>query len=322
MPNVPLFQTERRLVTVRRTLAAGHTVELAYDRTDPRERISFIHSIRPARGPRWRFFTEVGEDLDVHDLFFEHRIEYLFTPSGNIRASLQARVVNKAWSVMFVLTVSELFAAMDRGIRRISHTSVSPWNGGVQGRVFSDANVNGRWDTGEEGVADVSVSNAFGRVATDDEGYFILPGDRRMPRDRVWLDAETVPATHSVLHGIQTAHTTPNALTRIDLGIAPRTTPWAMCMAQRPTARKPRSAALRSCCSARRTTCAWATPSRRRMAVTISETSSGRVSSTRQHGLAAQRIRLEDASKPLTVIPTVDVEEYKPEPFLASLKPR
>ena len=45
----------------------------------------------------------------------------------------------------------------------------------LTGRVFDDANRNSRWDTGEAGVAGVSVSNGREVVKTDAEGRYNLP---------------------------------------------------------------------------------------------------------------------------------------------------
>jgi hypothetical protein len=47
----------------------------------------------------------------------------------------------------------------------------------VQGRVFLDANQNGELDPGEQGIADVAVSNGREVVTTDDQGRYSLPID-------------------------------------------------------------------------------------------------------------------------------------------------
>ena len=47
----------------------------------------------------------------------------------------------------------------------------------AQGRVFLDANRNGTLDSGEQGVADVAVSNGREVVTTDDQGRYSLPVD-------------------------------------------------------------------------------------------------------------------------------------------------
>ena len=47
----------------------------------------------------------------------------------------------------------------------------------VQGRVFLDANENGKLDDGERGIAGVAVSNGREVVTTDDQGRYSLPVD-------------------------------------------------------------------------------------------------------------------------------------------------
>ena len=65
-------------------------------------------------------------------------------------------------------------------------------NGAVlEGRVYLDANRNGRWDDGEPGVPGVLVSDGRRVVATDASGHYRLDSDDA--RALLWI---TVPRNH------------------------------------------------------------------------------------------------------------------------------
>jgi hypothetical protein len=61
----------------------------------------------------------------------------------------------------------------------------------IEGRVYLDANRNGRWDDGEAGVPDVLVSDGRRVVATDANGHYRLDSDDG--RALLWI---TVPRDH------------------------------------------------------------------------------------------------------------------------------
>lgn len=221
VPDIPLYQSPYKSVVLRKSFAAGHSLAAAYKESDTVERVSLTHNFRLLKGPRLRLFTDVGYDMDESEPFFENRLEYFFTRAGTTRLSLQTRMERDEWSVMVVFTVTELFGLLEGRPRRITGMTVSPWTGGIQGRVFEDFDGDGLMDPGEGGIEGIRVSSALTSTTTDERGRFLLPSDHRLRQERIFLDPDTVPATHTPTHGIQTAHVSPRTLTHLDLGVCP-----------------------------------------------------------------------------------------------------
>ena len=71
--------------------------------------------------------------------------------------------------------------------------------GAVSGRVFEDANGNGKWDSGEPGVPDVTVNSLGGlRRQTDNSGRFSM-ADVRPGTHQIALETRTLPIEFTCL---------------------------------------------------------------------------------------------------------------------------
>ena len=77
-------------------------------------------------------------------------------------------------------------------------------------------------DPGEPGSENITVFlGNFAKVSTDRNGYFILPSFGQDRSIRVYIDIDTVPATYSPTHAIQTVNLVPGSLTEANFGITP-----------------------------------------------------------------------------------------------------
>jgi len=211
----------------------GYTQSLAgrYLRSGDRQRASLVHTYRTPGERSVQLRTEVGmdiyrresvENVGMHNLFVESRIEYLTDLSGRNRFGILTRHEGDDWTVYLFANLSNRFAFPDGRPVRIANRRVYPDRGGVHGRVFLDYNGNGRLDEAEPGLSQVTVLlRSTLTTDTDKDGYYVLPGLRAEREARVSLDIDTVPAIYYPTNGTQMVEIRPRTLTRVDLGVAP-----------------------------------------------------------------------------------------------------
>jgi hypothetical protein len=168
------------------------------------------------------FHTELGHDIDVNDVFFDQRTDYLLGPSGSTRLGVQTRYEHGAWTFMIVCSITELFSHDNGEFHRITDQGITPDFGAVHGKVFVDADADGKLGDDEQGVPDVRVVTPQGFSAkTDKNGYYAIQAGPRARTDRVFLDMGTVPADLTPTNGVQSAQVGPRRLTRVNLGLSP-----------------------------------------------------------------------------------------------------
>jgi hypothetical protein len=222
VPDLPLFSTPTTTVQLRRAFPASNlNVGASYKKSDTLGLLTGLFDWHPKALPRLRIFTEAGWDFNTSEPYLDHRTEYFVTPKGSIRVGLQLQSERGEQSALIVLTINELFAVHDETVARISDWSIAPWAGGVQGQVLLNVEGDGLAREGDQGVPDVKVSNSVTNTTTDANGYFILPGDRRLGKDHVFLDTATLPATEMATNGVQSVYVGPNSLTRAYLTVTP-----------------------------------------------------------------------------------------------------
>jgi hypothetical protein len=221
LPGFSLYQTQSAAATVRVPLRSGHLLGASYLDGPGGRRASIVESFSPAARP-FRVSTELGYDVRRQDIFFFQRAEYRFDRAGRKAVGIDVRRDLGRWRAMVNLTFSELFRGGGGRPTVVADPSFTADRGAVFGKVFADANADGRLDPGEPGVEAVTVLTDNGvKTETDKDGNFVIPASGQGGSYRVFLDIDSVPAIYSPTHGMQTANIRSGNLTEINLGVSP-----------------------------------------------------------------------------------------------------
>ncbi len=215
------YQPAAVAATFRVAVRPGHTLGATYWDGQGKKRTSIVDSFS-LKGTSIRLFTELGYDANYQKAFFEHRADYRFDRAGKNRIGVDVRHEMGKWTSLVTVTFSELFSQGRGAPVLLSDSTVTPDRGAIRGRVFVDANADGRLDPDEPGVNAVRVVMDDGtRVLTDRNGYFVFAGSGETAKHRVFLDVDTVPAIYSPTHAIQTAVIRSGNVTEVNFGVSP-----------------------------------------------------------------------------------------------------
>jgi hypothetical protein len=221
IPGFSAYQLQVTSAVARVPLNTANALGVSYFRGPAGHRISIIESFLGRTKPL-RLSTEVGYDRKNRRPFFGERFEYRFDRAGRKAGGVDVRYELGQWTSSVNLTYGELFRN-DGGIPRpVADPDFTVENGAIHGKVFVDANADGKRDPEEPGVEGVQVITDNGtKIVTDKNGSFVIPGSGQAARYRVFLDIDSIPAIYSPTHGIQSANVRSWNLTEINLGVSP-----------------------------------------------------------------------------------------------------
>jgi len=226
LPAIDLYSSPRTIMSILKPVSLQHFLGLSYVEGNSVRLLTLVHGFKPGQTARANrgldVFTEIGRDFYNREMFFQSRIEYPMPMLGGARVGLTSQFFRGSWKVMLATDMSNLYGLYRSHLQPITARHIDPNYGAVHGCVFLDYNGNGKRDPGEPGLANIRVyCGSRQSVLTDRNGYYVLPSTSRLYKERVYLDINTVPATYSPTHAIQTAYVNPGNLTEIDLGVTP-----------------------------------------------------------------------------------------------------
>jgi hypothetical protein len=221
IPGFTTYSPPKIDATLRVTVMPSTRIGASYYENPQRKRGTFLYSFLP-QGNRFQFLTEAGYDLRYQKPVVISRTDLALDRAKRKHIALDLRYEQGLMSAFISFDFKDLFGLSRGEAMHIKNSSISPDRSGVQGRVFIDANANGKMDPGEPGLEGIQVvmDDTF-RVTTDKNGYFILDAIGQNKRSRISLNINTVPATYSPTHAAQTAFLGPVGLTEINLGVTP-----------------------------------------------------------------------------------------------------
>ncbi len=221
IPGFSAYQLQLASAVVRIPLNMANALGASYFRGPGGHRASIVESFSPRTTPL-RLSTEVGYDAMTRQPFFSERAEYRLDRAGRKAVGFDVRYEFGRWTQLVNLTFGELFRN-DGGVPKlVVDPGFTADNGAIYGRVFVDANADGKRDPGEPGVEGVQVISDNGtKMVTDKNGSFVIPASGQAASYRVFLDIDSVPAIYSPTQGIQTANVRSGNLTEINLGVSP-----------------------------------------------------------------------------------------------------
>jgi hypothetical protein len=221
IPGFSVYELQTASAVVRVPLNLTNTLGGSYFRGPGGNRTSIVHSFSTRATPV-RLTTEAGWDARARQPFLSERAEYHLDRTGRKSVGIDVRYELGHWTSMVHVTFGELFRN-DGGVPRpMADPRFSAENGAIYGKVFVDANADGRRDPGEPGMEGVQVVSDNGtKMVTDENGSFVIPASGQTESYRVFLDIESVPAIYSPTQAIQTANVRSGNLTEINLGVTP-----------------------------------------------------------------------------------------------------
>ena len=163
-------------------------------------------------------------DLVRKDNLAQLNLEYLFDQRKSFVIGMNviySSFVDRPSYNLYV-TMRDLFF-YDRGtIGQVTGTrQISPQVGGLKGRVYLDANANGRYDEGEPGVPGVQVVvDGQTHYTSGPSGYFFVGRNSGEDQAFVELDQNELPAIYTPTQGRQRAAWDDYVFTRVYLGVA------------------------------------------------------------------------------------------------------
>lgn len=167
---------------------------------------------------RYRRYLTTARD------YAQLNLEYPFDQQGRYALGMNVNYSGFTHSASYdvYLTMRNLFF-YDHGHFGLVRTArqIDPQAGGLKGRVYLDANANGRYDEGEPGVPGVQVLvDGQTRYTSGPAGYFFV--GRRSYEDQavVELDENSLPAIYTPTQGRQRATWENYVFTRVYLGVA------------------------------------------------------------------------------------------------------
>jgi len=226
--NVPLIGSTPTYGTV---LQANHalnsysSVSLIYRNYHQRSESAEVDLSRtPRRGGDVDMALRYRRNLVNRSDLAQINLEYPFDQRKNFVIGMNVNYSSFTGTPSYNLYLSmrDLFF-YDRGMigEVPGQRQVNPQTGGLKGRVYLDANANGRYDKGEPGVPGVPVTvDGQTSYTSGTSGYFFV--SRAISEDEVVveLDEDKLPAIYTPTQGRQRARWDNYVFTRVYLGVA------------------------------------------------------------------------------------------------------
>ncbi len=164
------------------------------------------------------------KDLDNNSYYSELNLEMPLDSKGKNIIGFRGTYndVTDTYLTQLYMKLGGLFSWGDKRMHRVkSDETIRPESGGIKGKVYLDANANGHYDIGEQGLGEIDVLlNGRTKVLSGSDGFFYA--GRRQNEDEIMvsLNEKELSAIYTPTQGKQRARWDEYIFTEVNLGVS------------------------------------------------------------------------------------------------------